>query len=595
MNNRRNRLLIERGESGMRVLLSACALAVLLAEAWALPMYAVRPKAAPASAVIYRLNDDNGDGDALDAGERRMFRSSSGMGPSTDDFNGVAVGRSGFVYAIENFKGRVLRMRDNNADGDAQDVGETTVFRNPSDAGLALQLPQSIAVSQTYDPDSGLTIDVVYVLDVGLQAVIRLQDLDNDGDARSNDEACMFHRSSPANPISALQIATTESGEIVAANHNLRIVLGLVDLTGDCHTEGDRRETQCPPQFFFNEYHLIRNNSPPGPDLLEPYGIGVDSNDVMYIGDPGSPAVTVNKHIQRLEDLDYDYTALGDTEGTFFHSGACGNQAFRTPGPVAVDEKNLVYVGDLVEGIVVVLDDANSDKDALDANECRLFADGMVSVVSLSAQLPPLPPPAINFVSGVVDIGKEYDLLLPPGDTREFKVLITNAVTNSRLPDTKVRCDSMTGCLECDPHVDRTDADGMISFKVTRLGPPDDEALIVSTLGAHEIINVPSFVPEEDSDLDDIPDSADNCPGDPNPNQEDADGDGMGDICDSCPNGSDLNGNSFVDLVDFKQWPPCLLGPETPTTAACACMNLDGDNDADLYDYSIFARQFTGP
>src|SRR5205809_6791704 len=38
-----------------------------------------------------------------------------------------------------------------------------------------------------------------------------------------------------------------------------------------------------------------------------------------------------------------------------------------------------------------------------------------------------------------------------------------------------------------------------------------------------------------DSDGDGVPDSQDNCPLIPNPDQQDTDGDGIGDVCDNCP------------------------------------------------------------
>lgn len=561
------------------------------------PIYAARPKIGGVSGVIYRLFDANNDGDALDANERRTYRNDAGQGPVTDDFNGVAVSRSGNIYVIERHKGRVIRLRDLNADDDAQDAGEATIYRNNSDAGLQLQLPHSIAASQTYDPDSGKIIDVVYVIDAGLQAVIRLQDLDGDGDAGNNDEACMLHHStSESGPISALQVVTTESGELIATNHNMRTVVGLIDLTGDCHTEGGRRDTQCPPQNVFNEYRLIRSNAPAGPDMNEPFGIGVDSEDIMFVSDANPPVGTESAKVIRLEDLNSDYNALGGTEGSVYKSGACAQGvAFRTPGAVAVDDKALVYVGDLLEGIVVMLVDANADKDANDANECRLFADGMSSVVSLAVQLHPLPPPEMVFVSGVVDLGKEKDLYLPDANPREFKLMLFNDDDGSRLPDAKIRCDSPTGCLECSPLVDRTDADGLVSFLVTRLGPPDDETLIVSTLGAHEIINVPAIIPEEDNDYDDIPNSQDNCENKFNPGQEDDDGDGIGDECDPCPHYLDADNDNFVNRDDFEKWADCLDGPGAALTSGCVCTDADGDGDSDIDDYGVFQNLVNSP
>lgn len=61
-----------------------------------------------------------------------------------------------------------------------------------------------------------------------------------------------------------------------------------------------------------------------------------------------------------------------------------------------------------------------------------------------------------------------------------------------------------------------------------------------------------------DLDEDGIPDGADNCPDDPNPNQANADGDAAGDACDDCP--SD----------------PSKIAP-----GACGCGKIEGDPDGD--------------
>jgi hypothetical protein len=57
-----------------------------------------------------------------------------------------------------------------------------------------------------------------------------------------------------------------------------------------------------------------------------------------------------------------------------------------------------------------------------------------------------------------------------------------------------------------------------------------------------------------DEDEDGIPDSEDNCPLTPNPNQEDADGDGAGDACDNCrlanPDQRDEDENGLGDTCD---------------------------------------------
>jgi hypothetical protein len=65
----------------------------------------------------------------------------------------------------------------------------------------------------------------------------------------------------------------------------------------------------------------------------------------------------------------------------------------------------------------------------------------------------------------------------------------------------------------------------------------------------------------DDYDLDGVTDSADNCPGRPNPLQENADGDEMGDACDAypstvseCSDGIDNDGDGATDAGDAGCW-----------------------------------------
>jgi hypothetical protein len=58
-----------------------------------------------------------------------------------------------------------------------------------------------------------------------------------------------------------------------------------------------------------------------------------------------------------------------------------------------------------------------------------------------------------------------------------------------------------------------------------------------------------------DSDGDGVPNSSDNCPNVPNPDQHDEDGDGVGDVCDPCPQiaheaPTDSDGDGIPDVCD---------------------------------------------
>jgi hypothetical protein len=85
-----------------------------------------------------------------------------------------------------------------------------------------------------------------------------------------------------------------------------------------------------------------------------------------------------------------------------------------------------------------------------------------------------------------------------------------------------------------------------------------------------ETINALAVDPDRDGD--DIPDRADNCPDDPNPNQADADGDDVGDVCDQC-NGRDDDVCFCGDaIVDFPSEECDLgLGQNGPPPCSSAC------------------------
>ena len=79
--------------------------------------------------VIYRLADLNGDGDCHDPGELTVFIDDADPLLGIDNAQGlVALGPSE-ILATDNFEpDNILRLRDDNNDGDALDPGEATVF-----------------------------------------------------------------------------------------------------------------------------------------------------------------------------------------------------------------------------------------------------------------------------------------------------------------------------------------------------------------------------------------------------------------------------------------------------------------------------------
>jgi hypothetical protein len=81
-----------------------------------------------------------------------------------------------------------------------------------------------------------------------------------------------------------------------------------------------------------------------------------------------------------------------------------------------------------------------------------------------------------------------------------------------------------------------------------------------------------------------VPDVADNCITDPNPNQDDSDGDLCGNQCDA-----DYNQDSVISILDFGVFQTCFTG-----TVLGICDHapeiLDGVSS--ILDFGVFQRQF---
>ncbi|MBV8760912.1 MAG: thrombospondin type 3 repeat-containing protein [Deltaproteobacteria bacterium] len=99
-------------------------------------------------------------------------------------------------------------------------------------------------------------------------------------------------------------------------------------------------------------------------------------------------------------------------------------------------------------------------------------------------------------------------------------------------------------------------------------------AVLVVLAGCNSLLGIEDVSVEKtvatDTDGDGIPDSIDNCPLVPNPDQADSDGDGIGNACDACGTGIDADHDGTDDGCD-----PCLKGPQ---------VDEDGDGIYDACD-----------
>ncbi len=142
---------------------------------------------------IYLARDLNADGDADDLGESWVYFDGTNGSGLVDPSNGVYTifeSISGYQFFGDGPADTVFRMRDLNGDWDAQDAGEANVWFSSGDNyhGFLLPSPQGI-----YQDSTGATFIVnAGTLTSGADALYRTVDLNGDGDANDENEATLW-------------------------------------------------------------------------------------------------------------------------------------------------------------------------------------------------------------------------------------------------------------------------------------------------------------------------------------------------------------------------------------------------------------------
>ncbi|MHC4377892.1 MAG: NHL repeat-containing protein [Planctomycetota bacterium] len=185
----------------MRLLIATCsASTVLFGTAAAQTLFPALPHAFSEDAYvtdagtdsIFRLQDTNYDGDYNDPGEVVEFYNED-FGPQTlGNNNSIATDQNGRVYIADTSEDIVFLMVDLDGDGTAYGSGESRVFFNGNLNGNESDL-------ELFSPNN-LTIDlfnVVWIAEAnngagGIDSIVRLEDVNLDGDANDAGEATRY-------------------------------------------------------------------------------------------------------------------------------------------------------------------------------------------------------------------------------------------------------------------------------------------------------------------------------------------------------------------------------------------------------------------
>jgi hypothetical protein len=189
---------------------------------------------------IYRLQDLNGDGDAMDnvngVNEGTLYVADGAFGPGNGPYSPQEIFFDGRVGYLKNSSANLIgiyRFEDVNNNGRADDAGEFTVFWNvsnaagtPVSAGLPLEIDRR--------PTMGAAISM-YTLQIatgGIDQLVRVMDMNNDGDGQDAGESAIVYSNGDVG-FTAVDIVSLRNGDVLLTDNSGIRVLRLHDMDND--------------------------------------------------------------------------------------------------------------------------------------------------------------------------------------------------------------------------------------------------------------------------------------------------------------------------------------------------------------------------
>ncbi len=308
---------------------------------------------------VYRFTDANGDGDVQDAGEQTVFYDASSPGPDLSNPQALTVDpATGDLIVADATLDIVLRLRDRNGDGDANDANEYSVIYDNTGA-----IPLGAVNALCFDGSGALFLCVAGQGSAPADQILRLVDGNADGDMLDAGEATVYLDNSAASGawLAVPAAMTIRRGALYVADLNASpdSILRIEDLNndGDALDAGEAKRWAAPKAAGANSMWSLEFDF--FSDAL--YGMGLTTDNVY-----------------RFEDKDRDGDALDSGEATVWFDSAnnasnvaIGTSFSLTTVPTAL---GVVYVSDHSNDIVYRMQDVNLDGDANDAGEVTVYA-----------------------------------------------------------------------------------------------------------------------------------------------------------------------------------------------------------------------------
>lgn len=321
------------------------------------------------------LRDLNGDGDAVDAGERTLHfgdgNASGFAAPTTNPFV-FATANDGAVFVGDGGADTVWRLVDLNGDGDAMDAGEATAWLSPANAaGVPTVTPNGLAQG----PDGAM-----YVVNAGVSsrpqdAIYRTVDLNGDGDADDVGETSVWLDLSIVSAGSAPYTLSFDGNVayLLDPNGGAPTIWRIEDVDGSGAISADEVSAFVAAEASFGAVIDFAHAGEAGSLLTWQW---LDDGDGVWrltrlTDRDGSGAIDATDEVAVV----WDSTLLPEGYSQFAGFSVASNGA----GRVALTSNG----SDPAQRSIWLLEDRNGDGDFLDAGETGVFASAALDADGL--------------------------------------------------------------------------------------------------------------------------------------------------------------------------------------------------------------------
>ncbi len=381
----------------------------------------------PSSDRIWRMSDLNLDGDWNDAGEVQPFFSSGNSGITATDLTAMAVATDGSVFVTDNptsIQDRILRLVDQDGDGLASSPGEATVWFNSSSnaSGVSIASAWGIAVGV----DGVLWVASSNTTSGGVDAVVRLQDLNADGDANDTGEASNYAIIAPGGAVgesipTSVVVASDgtvyflENGTTTGRPRGIYRLHDDVIPNGNCNDPGEISPFYIP--------------TPPATAAFL-WGFSIDRADTFYVNDRGNSS----ERITKVRDMNADQTiTLGGPEERLYY--AVGSASDMWIAAVGSDGR-LFVAEDQSPDRVYALADLDSNGDCTGPGEkTDVYSTAAAStLISACRSVAFLKTPGLALTPTPAPIGGVATLTLESAVNDGMIVILSSLPDNTPLP-----------------------------------------------------------------------------------------------------------------------------------------------------------------